>query len=73
MRSDERRLKLSSCIVRSRINATIQEFHRDEEMPGGGNAHVKRVGGLLIIHFIKLLRKHGIIEILIYSSFIEIN
>ena len=33
MRSDERRLKLSSCIVWSRINATIQGFHRDEEMP----------------------------------------
>ena len=32
MRSDERRLKLSCCIVRSRINATIQGFHRDEEL-----------------------------------------
>ena len=33
MRSDERRLKPSSCIVRSLINATIQGFHRDKEMP----------------------------------------
>lgn len=32
MRSDERQLKLSCCIVRSRINATIQGFHRDEEL-----------------------------------------
>ena len=32
MRSDERRLKLSCCIVRSLINATIQGFHRDEEL-----------------------------------------
>ena len=28
----EGRLKLSSCILRSRINATIQGFHHDEEM-----------------------------------------
>ena len=32
MRSDERRLKLSCCIVRFLINATIQGFHRDEEL-----------------------------------------
>ena len=32
MGSDERRLKLSCCIVRSLINAAIQGFHRDEEL-----------------------------------------
>ena len=32
MRSDERQLKLSCCIVWSLINATIQGFHRDEEL-----------------------------------------
>ena len=32
MRSDKRRLKPSCCIVWSLINATIQGFHRDEEL-----------------------------------------
>ena len=68
MRSDERRLKLSCCIVRSLINATIQGFHRDEEL-------MLKARRLFANHSHRVnhLRQHGIIKILIFSSFIEIN
>ena len=37
------------------------------------NTHVKLIGSLFLIHYIKHLWKWGIIKILVYSSVIDIN